>query len=534
MADDQQRAAPQSPRGESQDKDAAGQNGEQPRDQHGPDEHDVGDHGSDEHDAGQHASRANAPGKDDAGKHDTSKHDEHDTTAQATGENGPGERDTSEHDTEAHDSKHEPPDEHNPKEQRRQGEKKDDDHEPPPPPPGKRVFVIAGAVVVVLIVLGGVGHFMQFQRADAMHHQMTQEAPTVQTQRAKRVDGPVDTTLPGQTLAYDTATMYARATGYIADRRVDIGSIVHKGDLLVRISAPDTDQQLAQAEAQLLQNQAALFQAQSNLKSSNASSKLAKVTQYRQTTLAAEGWATQQNADQSRENFSVQTESVSQAQAGIRSAQANIAAQYANIQRLQALVGFEQIRAPFDGVVTVRNVDTGDLVAADQSGGTPLFSLDRTDIIRVQAYVPQSDAVGIKAGLAADVSVPEIPGRIFHGKIARSSVSLTQNARTLLVEVDVPNQDGTLRAGLFANVTFHVPRDRPGVTIPDEAMVFDQTGLHVLVVQKDNTVKAVPITIYRDFGTSAELRDGLSGDEDLVVNAPADLSNGSKIKVETH
>ena len=204
----------------------------------------------------------------------------------------------------------------------------------------------------------------------------------------------------------------------------------------------------------------------------------------------------------------------------------------ANIQRLTALVGFERVIAPFDGVVTQRNVDTGDLVTADQSGGTPLFSLDRTDIIRVQVYVPQSDAIGIKNGLDADVNVTEIPGRVFHGHVARSSVSLTQSARTLLAEVDVENKDGALRAGLYANITFHVPRSQPGIIIPDEAVVFDQTGLHVLVVQPDNTLKAAPIEIYRDFGTSVELRAGLSGGETLVVNPPADLSNGSKVQVE--
>ncbi len=403
---------------------------------------------------------------------------------------------------------------------------------PHPQPPRKRVFIIAGFVLLVLVGIGAFAHWTQARRARATHHRTSEELPTVQTKRAHRVDQPVEVTLPGQTAAFDTAVIYARATGYIAERHADIGSQVRAGELLVRIAAPDTDQQLAQARAQLLQNQVGLLQAQSNLKSSHASSSLAKVNNYRAKTLAAEGWGTQQNADTQRTNYSVQTQSVSQAEAGIRISQANIAAQYATVQRLQALVGFESVAAPFNGVVTARNVDTGDLVTADQSGGTPLFSLDRTDVIRVQVYVPQSDAVGMKDGLEAEVNVPEFPGRVFRGRVARSSVSLSQSARTLLVEVDVPNADGALRAGLFANVTFHVPRDRPGIMIPDEAMVFDQTGLHVLVVQKNDTVKALPITIYRDFGTSAELQDGLSGDEELVVNAPADIADGGKVKVD--
>ena len=126
---------------------------------------------------------------------------------------------------------------------------------------------------------------------------------------------------------------------------------------------------------------------------------------------------------------------------------------------------------------------------------------------------------------------PEIAGRAFHGKVARSSVSLTQNARTMLVEVDVTNSDGALRSGLYANVTFHVPRQQPGVVIPDEAMVFDESGLHVLIVQ-DGHVHAKSINIYRDFGTTAELREGLSGGEELVVNPPANLNDGAAVKVE--
>ncbi len=401
----------------------------------------------------------------------------------------------------------------------------------PPEPPGKRVFIIAGGVVLVLLAFGAVGHWMESDRAGATHRNTVDDVPSVQTARAKRVDQPVETTLPGQTEAFDTATLYARSTGYIAERRVDIGSHVHAGDLLLRIAAPDTDQQLAQARAQLLQNQAALSQAQATLLSSIANTRLANVTKFRETTLAKAGWETKQNADNSTANFSVQTAGVANSQAGIRVAQANIAAQVATVQRLQALVDFERVIAPFDGVITARNVDTGDLVSADQNGGTSLFSIDRTDILRVQVYVPQSAAIGLHNGLDSEVHVPEIAGRVFHGKVARSSVSLTQSARTMLVEVDVVNTDGTLRSGLYADVTFHVPRQQPGVVIPDEAMVFDETGLHVLVVQ-DGHVHAKPINIYRDFGTTAELREGLSGGEELVVNPPADLSDGAQVKVQ--
>jgi RND family efflux transporter MFP subunit len=402
----------------------------------------------------------------------------------------------------------------------------------PPDMPPRRVFVIAGGVVLALLILGGVGHWMTASRAAATQQDALNAVPTVQTAIAKRVDAPEDITLPGQTEAFDTATIYARATGYIARRRVDIGSRVHAGDLLVLIAAPDTDAQLAQAEAQLLQYQAALLEAQQSVQSAIANTRLAHVTKYRETTLAAAGWETKQNADNSTANFSVQSHGVLSAEAGVRVAQANIAAQVATVNRLRALVGFERVVAPFDGIITARNVDTGDLVSADQNGGSSLFSIDRTDILRVAVYVPQSEAIGMRDGLPADISVAELPDRVFHGRVARSSVSLSPSARTMLVEVDVANPDGALRAGLYADVTFHVPRDHPGVVIPDEAMVFDAAGLHVLIVQPDGTVKARPIRIYRDFGTSAELQTGLSGGETLVVNAPAELDDGGKVHAE--
>ena len=221
--------------------------------------------------------------------------------------------------------------------------------QPPPKPPGKRVFIIVGLVALALLVFGAVGHWMQAARAGATHLDTVDDVPSVQTARAKRVDQPVETTLPGPPEAFDTATLYARSTGYIAERRVDIGTRVHAGELLLRIAAPDTDQQLAQAKAQLLQNQAALGQAQATLLSSIANTRLANVTKFRETTLAKAGWETKQNADNSTANFSVQTAGVANSQAGIRVAQANIAAQAATVQRLQSLVDFERVIAPFDG-----------------------------------------------------------------------------------------------------------------------------------------------------------------------------------------
>ena len=385
--------------------------------------------------------------------------------------------------------------------------------------------------VLALLGLGGYLHWRTY--ADAAETKQEQEnfVPQVRTAVAQKLDTPVDLILPGQTEAFDAANLYPRATGYIAERRVDIGSRVHKDDLLVRIEAPDLDQQLAQAQAQLGQNQAAVLQAQAQVQSAQANTKLADVTKYRETTLADQGWETKQNADNATANFSVQTAGIANAEAGVAVALANLKAQQASIDRLQALTAFEQVKAPFDGVITARNVDTGDLLTQDSLGGNPMFSIVRDDVLRIVVNVPQSSAIGIHDGVEAQVTVPEMPGRIFKGRVARSAVALQSSSRSMRTEVDVPNPDHVLRPGLFVDVTFSIPRQTPAVVVPDAALVFNAGGLQVATVGADDAIHFQKVTIYRDFGTTAELRDGLAGGENLVLSPPAELADGSKVQV---
>ena len=401
----------------------------------------------------------------------------------------------------------------------------------PPPPPRKRIIVYVLVPVLLLLGIGGYRHWRTY--ADAKETQQQQEdfVPQVRTATARRIDAPVQLTLPGQTEAFDAANLYPRATGYVAERRVDIGSRVKAGDLLLRIDAPDLDQQLEQAQAQLGQNRAAVLQAQAQLQSAQANTKLANVTKFRETTLATQGWETKQNADNATANFSVQTAGIANAQAGVAVAEANLKAQQATVDRLAALTAFEQVKAPFTGVITARNVDKGDLLTQDNSGGSPMFSIARDDVLRIAVYVPQSSAIGIHDGVEAQVTVPEMPGRIFKGRVARSSVALAAASRSMLTEVDVANPDGVLRPGLFVNVAFSIPRQAPAIVVPDAALVFNASGLQVATVGADNSVRFQKVTIYRDFGTTAELRDGLQGGENLVLSPPTDLAEGAKVQV---
>ena len=396
----------------------------------------------------------------------------------------------------------------------------------------RKALTVTALAVAGLLGWGAWGHYERAAEASQTQQQTQDFVPNVRTAIAKRLDGPVKFTLPGTVAAFDQATIFARATGYISERRVDIGSHVHKGDRLVLISAPDLDQQLAQANAQLSQQKAALAQANAQVLSANSSTNLAQVTNGRTSTLANQGWETRQNADTTRLNLASSRSNLAASQAAVQVAQANIAAQFATLQRLQELVGFEDVRAPFDGIVTARNVDVGDLVSAD-SGGKVMFTLARTDTVRVAVDVPQSGAIGVVDGLEAKVHVQELPDRVFEGKVARSSNALALGSRTMQAEADVPNPDGTLRPGLYVTVDIGIPRTTPGVVIPSEAIIFNGQGLRVAVVQPDNTIRMQDVTIYRDFGTSVELHGGLKGGEKLVLSPPVELADGNRVKADT-
>ncbi len=409
--------------------------------------------------------------------------------------------------------------------------KKEGDPEPPPPAPPRRYGLFVAIPLALLIGWGVYNHWQQSDSASRTLSQSQHEVPEVEVAKAKKTADVAATSLPGQTVAYASADLYARATGFIGQRYVDIGSRVKKGDLLLRIAAPDLDQQLEQAQAQLGQLQAQLAQAQASLKQAQATSSNAKINSARSQILAAEGWGTVQDRDTQVTNFNVSTQSVGSAQAGIGVAVANIRAQQATVDRLVALVGFERVVAPFDGVITQRNVDVGTLVQSDTSSGTTLLHIDQDDVLRCQVYVPQSQFVGIHDGLPAHVTVPELPGQVFKAVVSRFSTSLAQNSRSELVEVDIDNRAHKLSSGLFVTVSFDVQRPEPLVVIPDAALIFDSAGLHVAVL--DGTkVSMRPIVINRDTGTEAELGHGLDGGEQVIVNPPTDLVQGQTVHLK--
>jgi RND family efflux transporter MFP subunit len=376
------------------------------------------------------------------------------------------------------------------------------------------------AVVVVAGLAGVVGfgvwsHAQRHAAAVATLKQKLDAIPTVRTMTARAVEGPLSFELPANLQAFNSATIYARATGYIEKWIIDYGAKVHKGQLLAAISAPDLDQQLAQARAQLVQMQAALVQAQANVQ-------VAQANAWRSAKTAKDGWTPQQQADVDRFTLASQV-------AAVGVAVANLKAQQAQVDRYEQLTSFEQVVAPFDGLITSRQIDVGSLVSANENSGTPLYTIDRTDILRVQVYVPQEYYFAVHLEDDATLTLPQLPGRAFHGRVTRTATSLQPGTRTLLTEVDIDNKDGTLTAGLYGLVHFAVPRSHPVVTIPSEAVIFNEHGLQAAVVQ-NGRVQLRDLDVADDNGATLEIRDGLQPGDQVILSPPVDATNGMQVR----
>ncbi|MGF6311647.1 RND family efflux transporter MFP subunit [Bradyrhizobium sp. i1.8.4] len=376
--------------------------------------------------------------------------------------------------------------------------------------------LIGGGALVLLmagLATGGWRHYQAERDVAATAQRSRTFVPEVRVAAVRASDSKINVTLPATTTAFEAANIFARATGYIEKRYVDIGDRVKAGTLLADITAPELDHQITQAKATLAQNRATLQQTQ-------ASHELARVTNARDSNLVKQGWLTLQQGDNDRLTLQAQ-------QAAVGVAESNIAAQDAQIRILEQEKAYQRVVAPFDGVITQRNIDNGSLVT---SGSTFMFTLMHPDVIRTQVFVPQDEAYGIVPGVDAAVRVPEIPNRTFPGKVTRIATALQPGSRTLLTEIDVPNPDGALNPGIYCTVELFIPRKTPSMIIPADAVVFDQNGIHVAVVA-NGTARFQKITIARDFGTEVEVHDGVKPGDQVILNPIVNLADGSKVTV---
>ena len=375
-----------------------------------------------------------------------------------------------------------------------------------------------GVLVVLLLALsyGAWRNYVQHRQVLETAQKSRDLIPALNVAKVKASDAVIKVTLPATTSAFTMANIYARVSGYISKRNVDIGDRIKEGELLVEISAPEIDHQLAQAEATLAQNKAAVQKILAN-------KELARVTAEREDPLVRRGFESKLQGDTNRLNLQAQ-------EADVAVAKANVAAQEALVKVARQQKKYLSVLAPFDGVVTKRNVNIGDLVQGDATSGTFLFTVMESAVIRTQVYVPQDQAFGLAPGVKAIVRVPEMPGQTFPGKVTRVSDALQPGTRTLLAEIDIENPDGALTPGIYCTVELHIPRKTPSLLVPASAIIFDQNGMQVAVA-KDGIAHIQKITVARDLGTELEVRDGVKEGDEVILNPPVTLTNGDKVSV---
>jgi RND family efflux transporter MFP subunit len=390
----------------------------------------------------------------------------------------------------------------------------------------------AVALLSAFVAIGVVPRLARQREALAAVREAPVTHPVVTLIHAKQGEPTSELLLPGNIEPLYTANLYARVDGYLDRRNVDIGAKVRSGQVLAVISSPEVDQQLLQARATLAQSEASLQQAKAALEQAEANAEFARLTKERDLPLGEQHAISQQIVDSAVQSYNARVADVSAATANIAAAEANVTANRANVSRLQQMQSFERIVAPFDGVITGRNVERGDLVSTGSSSvAKPLFSIAQSGTLRIQIDVPQSEAVNIRDGQKASVDVKERIGRAYTGTVIRNAGALDNAARTMLAEVQVDNTDASLLPGMYAQVKFTLPQQRTSLIIPTSSLVVDRSGMHVVTIDASHRIHFVPVTIGKDMGKEVEILKGLEASESLV-SSPSDLLNeGEQVEV---
>jgi len=380
-------------------------------------------------------------------------------------------------------------------------------HTPPElaPPPADRPMKLGwiAQIIIVLIVIGLLAGFIPRWIA---HHRLLAEnradsVITVDVVSPTAAKPDLGTPLPAEVQAFIQASIHARASGYLKDWLVDIGDHVTNSQLLAEIDTPEVDQQLAQAKAELDQAQASLG--------------LAKISADRWTELL--------------KSASVSDQENAEKQADYALKQADVAAAQANVRHLEELKKFDRVVAPFDGTITARNTDIGQLISA--TSGAELFSLAQTDPLRVYVRVPQSLVYAVAVGQTASLTFQELPGRNFTATVTRTAGAVDPVSRTLQVELQVANPHGEIFAGSYAQVRFHDSADGHGLNLSDNALIFRAQGMQVALVNSNNVVELRSVKLGRDFGNTVEVLSGLSASDRVVNNPPDAIAEGMTVQI---
>lgn len=365
--------------------------------------------------------------------------------------------------------------------------------------------VLVGALAV-LAALFAVGMLPRWRASAALTSSVRDQRPTVSVISSQRPGDDANLVLPGSTQAIQETAIYPRTNGYVRKWNLDIGAKVEAGQLLAEIETPEVDQELNQARA--------------NVAQASANSDLARATLTRWQQLVNQKVVSPQEFDEKK------------SAADARAADLQVA--QANVKRLEELQSFEKIVAPFTGIVTARNIDNGNLVSAGNAGQTqPLFRIAQTDTLRIYVNVPQTQSRSITPGQSAAVSVREIPDKTFNAKVVRTAGAIDPASRTLLTELQLPNADGQLFPGMYAEVKFALPHDEHTLLVPGNAVTVRSDGPNVLVIDAKNTIRTRAVKLGRDLGDKVEIASGLDPAESLVANPTDALRDGAEVKVQS-
>jgi RND family efflux transporter MFP subunit len=379
--------------------------------------------------------------------------------------------------------------------------------QPESPKPGKRLrgLVILGFAAFLILGAAISSNLISRARANSELQRQTlhDSIPTVAVIHPQRTSGAEEVLLPGNMQAFMDTPIWARAGGYLKAWYVDIGAHVKQGQLLAEIESPEVDQQLQQAKEDL-------NTAQANLK-------LSEITADRYINLLKTDSVAKQDVDNAVQDAAAKGATVKAAQA--------------NVSRLEQMVAYEKVYAPFDGVITARNIDVGALVNADtNTAGKELFHLASTNTLRVYVSVPEAYSRSAVPGVTAALTLNEFPGQQFKGTIVRNADAIDMNSRTLLVEVDVRNPTGELLPGSYVSVHLKLPSKIQAVVIPANALLFRSEGLRVAVVRNGSTVLQ-PVLLGRDFGDTVEVVSGIASNDPVIVNPSDSIVAGQRVNV---
>jgi RND family efflux transporter MFP subunit len=365
------------------------------------------------------------------------------------------------------------------------------------------LYLGVGAIVAAVVALSGVITRVKSE-ADLKTWTHERAIPTVMLVNPEHSSADQSLVLPGDIQAWYAAPLHARVSGYVKMWYKDIGAKVKAGDVLADIDTPDLDQQLDQAKGEL--------------EKAKADAALAEITANRWEALQKSNAVSQQVTDEKAGDYQARL--------------AEVAAAKANLGHLSALEEFKHLVAPFDGVVTARNIDVGALVHdGTQANSTELFEVADVHELRIYADVPQSYAADIRPGMVADLKVSQYPDRVFQATVATTSDAINQKSRTLQVELHRDKKDGMLQPGSFAEVHFNLPPDPNSLELPASALIFRGTKVEVAVIGPDNRVTLKPIEVGRDLGTTIEIRSGLTATDRVIRNPSDSLSDGDLVRI---